>query len=549
MKLKKILACALALTLVCSSGCKKPAAPAESESGSQAVTAANTEAVTTEAETTEAATTEPETEPFRTGTHYSVSTCCDEATKVGMKILEKGGNAVDAAIAISYALGVAEPYASGLGGSGNMLIYDSKTGKAVFYDYRAQSGASKEPNKIGIPGMVAGMELIHDDFATMSMEDLIEPAYKLAEEGFTCYGELAKRLRKISGVASKLEAFKNSKGNLVSSGQKVVQKELAKTLKLIQKEGKSAFYEGAIADQIADKTGLTKKDLAQYQAYKYDALEASFYGYKAFSTGSPTSGAMLLQMLEMTEILDMPTVDKNPAKYAKNLETITKKALSERFYNTGDPAFTETAKNEQKLLSNTHICDILNVAEKEFIDSAEECLETTGFCVVDSNGMVVSGVNTISDSFGSRKCVAGIFLNNTNQNFSSSGINTFEPYKRSRSFTAPVILAGADGYVLSVGCPGGKVIPLAEYNVIEKVLRMGMSPQKAVSSKRWFYSGGFVIESGASVNASKISGSRTKPSSVWFGTVSLAGYSKEDGAFAAYDSRRGATMCGVVNED
>ena len=229
-----------------------------------------------------------------------------------MKVLESGGNAVDAAVALSYTLAVVEHYASGLGGSGGLLVYDPATENCDFYDYRACSG-SDGYSAIGVPGFVKGMEAVHDDYGTISMEKLIEPAAVYAEDGFRVNSTLSYRISGASGTLSGLSAFTKSDGSLVGTGDQLVQTELAETLRKIQKEGSDVFYKGSVAEDIAESTQLTQSDLANYKINKSKAIKGSFNGYTVYGTSAPLSGVVLIQMLEMAEILGVPDPDTDPA--------------------------------------------------------------------------------------------------------------------------------------------------------------------------------------------------------------------------------------------
>lgn len=484
---------------------------------------------------------------------YSVSTSSDLATYIGMSVLEAGGNAVDAAVAVAYVLAVAEPYASGLGGSGSMLVYDSNTGECFNYGYRAAAGsASYSSDDVAVPGFVAGMEAVHRDFGSLSMSDLLDPAIYYAENGITVSEHLEYRLHNAKGALSKLSWFYNEEGSFLSQGDTLYQTDLAQVLRAIAAEGAQVFYTGWIAEDIANATSLTAADLAGYQVVRSEAVQGYFEDYTIYSASMPMAGVTLIQMLEMADEMDIASPVEDPALYLRQVEQITALAYGDRYDTIGDPSVYQL--DAQALVDKSYILALLGREyDAEDYDLDSEGTETTSFSIVDSNGLTVSCTNTLTQFFGSRIVTDGIFLNNTNENFSSSGINRYEPGKRSRTYTAPTIAVGEDGYVLSLGTPGGNNIPSRLFSVLVDVLKFQEDPQTTVSKTGVLYRNG-VLTVGVDDNnqtwldTSAISGAYvSKPEGIWWGCLSLAGYSDANGAFAAYDSRRGGTMAGVYN--
>lgn len=489
---------------------------------------------------------------------YSVSCSSDIATDVAMAVLKNGGNAVDAAVALSYTLAVVEHYASGLGGSGGLLVYDSRTGECEYYDYRARSG-SDGYSSIAVPGFVKGMEAVHNDYGTVSMNKLLQPAVSYAADGFKINGALAYRIETSSATLAGNSAFCDDNGNLLGEGAKLVQRELADTLRLIQEQGSDAFYKGAIAEDLAKSTSLTMDDLEHYKVNKSKAIEGSFNGYTVYGAGAPLSGVVLIQMLEMAQILDIPDPDTDPDGYLSDLSRITGLAYSDRYYTITDPDFYDSGTNAQEyvqsLVADKYVRGLLGEGDSGAAGYDHEKPETTSYSIVDSNGLVVSSTNTLSGFWGSQLAVDGFFLNNTNYNFSSRGINAYEPNKRSRTFTAPTIVTGSDGYVLSVGSPGGNNIPSVLFNVLVDILKFGEDPQTAVTKSRFLYRDGTLTvetdrDGSTWLDLSSVNGPYVwHDTGYWWGSVSLAGYSDRTGAFAAFDYRRGATKAGVFEPD
>ncbi|MCH5198147.1 MAG: gamma-glutamyltransferase [Oscillospiraceae bacterium] len=484
---------------------------------------------------------------------YSVSSSSDIATDVGMSVLEAGGNAVDAAVAVAYTLAVVEPYGSGIGGSGGLVVYDMNNNECVFYDYRASAGsASYSSDSIGVPGLVAGMEACLSDYGTMTIKDLLDPALHYAEKGFEVNAQLGLRLSSIEDKLNKFSWLHNENGEFLSEGDIMYQPELAKVIKAIQAEGAKVFYSGWIADDIAANTSLTKEDLAGYQVYKRNALKGYFEGYTVYSANSPLSGITLIQMLEMAEELDIANPKTQPLDYLAQLKQITATAYGSRYSTIGDPSFYGI--NENELISREYIRSLLALGyDDEDYDKDYEGMETTSFSIVDSSGLAVSATNTLTQFWGARIAVDGIYMNSTNDNFSSSGINKYEPGKRSRTFTAPTIITGDNGYVMAIGTPGGNNIPTRLFGILVDILKFGEEPQQAVFKPGILYQNGVLTMGRDEENPMWFDTSVVKENivwkakGIWWGTIALAGYSDEQRAFAAFDDNRGATKAGIYN--
>ncbi|MBQ2143611.1 MAG: gamma-glutamyltransferase, partial [Oscillospiraceae bacterium] len=233
---------------------------------------------------------------------FAVSSSTEESTRVGMQILSSGGNAVDAAAAISFMLSVSEPYSSGIGGGGIMLVYDSKTGKARTLDYYGCAGSSPVmTDQVAVPGVVAGMEKALELWGTMSLADVIQPSIDYAEEGFTASDMFIYRLSFSDNLRRYNPAFTN-----LREGDVLKQKELAETFRAIQAGGSDAFYRGEIAEKIAEKCSLTTEDLANYEAKVRKVVRSEFNGWKMLGSYAPSSSLTVLQMLKVAEMLDIP---------------------------------------------------------------------------------------------------------------------------------------------------------------------------------------------------------------------------------------------------
>ena len=320
---------------------------------------------------------------------YSVSTSNDIATAVGMSVLAAGGNAVDAAVAISYTLGISEPYASGIGGGGGMLVYEIKTGKCTFYDYRACAGSAYySSDEAAVPGLVAGMAAVHKDYGTISMYDLITPAIEYAENGYTIGGALFHRINYSKHLFGGYDWFFDENGRILNEGDTIYHKKYAQTLRDIRRDGPDVFYKGYIAEDIAAVTDLTTADLASYEVIKSEALEGYFEGNTVYGCGGPLSGMTLIQMLEMADELDTPDPRYDPLTFTTHLKRFTAAAYSDRYKHVADRTYYSI--DEQSYISKSYIYELLDMEPDENAFADDESMETTSFSVVDSNGLVVS---------------------------------------------------------------------------------------------------------------------------------------------------------------
>ncbi|KRF52955.1 gamma glutamyl transferase [Bacillus sp. Soil531] len=418
---------------------------------------------------------------------YAVSTSDPRATKVGMEILKQGGTAVDAAIAISYTLGVVEPYGSGLGGGGGMLI-DPADASPTFIDYREIAPKNDKEDEIGVPGFVAGMDYIQHHYGSMSMSKLIDPAINFAENGYKVDKDLHDRLvsYKSNVNEDEIPSFYPDK-DAINTGEIVKQHELANTLQKIKEEGPNAFYRGKIADDITEETKVSHKDLRKYAPVERKPLSTNYKGHQIISAPPPFAGATLIQMLKMTDQEDIWKLkESHPSLYYHFLGQISKVAYQDRLKKIADPAFIKETPNDWIDDHYVHLLrNKLNNTETDHtkVSDVEEHESTTHFVVMDGEGTVVSTTNTLSNFFGSGEYVDGFFLNNTLNTF-GEGINKRQPGKRPRTFTAPTIIREGDEWVMSIGTPGGNRIPQVLTQVIGDYFEDKDSIKNAVENKR-----------------------------------------------------------------
>lgn len=414
---------------------------------------------------------------------YGVSASHPLAVDEGMKILQKGGNAIDAAIVISYILGVVEPYASGLGGGGGMLILN-EYGESNFIDYReiAPSQVHNTGNT-GIPGFVAGMEFAHKKYGSIEMSELLEPSILYAENGFEADDILSSRL---AGAyhriySEELNIFYPD-GDPIHKGQKLIQKKLSNTLKNIQEKGTSAFYEGDLAKKLNKMTNIPLMDINKYQVEERKPVIGQYCGYTVYTAPPPFSGVTLLQMLKQTELTNTYSSANNLEAYIKKIGEITKTSYHDRVQTIGDPKFSKM--HSQKWISNQYLSRLIK--KENIVPLEEEHESTTHFVIMDKYGTVVSVTNTLSNFFGTGAYMEGFFLNNQLANFSNSP-NQREPGKRSRTFMAPTILEKKGKEIIGIGSPGGNRIPQILTLVLDKYFHSNSALQGTVDESRFIF--------------------------------------------------------------
>ena len=455
------------------------------------------------------------------------------ATEVGYQILEQGGNAVDAATAIGFALAVTLPRAGNLGGGGFMLIYDSSTKKVSTIDYRsaAPKKAKSEMflNKNGgvirygyivtaVPGTVAGLIKAHEEHGNLSLQEVIEPSIDLASKGFRVTYDLFQALN--FGKVSLLEdttsktKFYDSGQNTLPTDSLLIQPDLAKTLRLISTKGKDGFYKGKTAELIsqASKTNgglITQKDLASYEAKERTAIRTSYRGYQVVTMPPTASGGLvLLQTLNILENFNLREQGHNSANAIHLLSESMKRGYADRTRYHGDPDYfpvpIDQLINKDYSKERALSIDLNSVTPSSEIFPGkiivvDESPDTTHFSVIDSEGNAVSNTYTLGSSFGSGVTVpgGGFLLNNQMRNFShsygkserislsTSPANRLQPGKRMISTQTPNIVFDQQGNLFMIlGSPGGGRIPNIVAQVISNVIDHDMGYAEAVMAPR-----------------------------------------------------------------
>ncbi|UAY38098.1 gamma-glutamyltransferase [Moraxella osloensis] len=456
------------------------------------------------------------------------------ATQVGLDILKQGGNAIDAAVAVGFALAVVLPNAGNIGGGGFMVLHDDKTGKDVAIDFReiAPAKASRDMyldnqgnvidgkslfthDASGVPGTVAGMEYALKKWGTMPLSKVLEPAIKLADKGFIVSDVLAQTLKEEKSTlgkwsASKAIFFKN--GEPLKSGDLLVQKDLAKSLRLIAKQGANAFYQGEIATKIAKEMQsqggtMTLEDLKAYKVVERQPIIGDYRGYKVVTMPPPSSGGVhLIEILNMLEHYPIKEDGVNSAKNIHHMAESMKLAYADRSEYLGDPDFVKIPVTglTSKAYANERVKTIddnkarLSSNIKPGKPQPYESDQTTHFSVMDKAGNAVAVTYTLNLNFGSGIVAAGtgILLNNEMDDFSvKPGVpnafglvggtaNAIEAKKRPLSSMTPTIVMKNNKPWLVTGSPGGARIITTVLQSVVNTIDHEMNPAEAIITPR-----------------------------------------------------------------
>ena len=456
------------------------------------------------------------------------------ATQVGLDILKQGGNAIDAAVAVGFALAVVLPNAGNIGGGGFMVLHDDKTGKDVAIDFReiAPAKASRDMyldnqgnvidgkslfthDASGVPGTVAGMEYALKKWGTMPLSKVLEPAIKLADKGFIVSDVLAQTLKEEKSTlgkwsSSKAIFFKN--GEPLKSGDLLVQKDLAKSLRLIAKQGAKAFYQGEIATKIAKEMQshggtMTLEDLKAYKVVERQPIIGDYRGYKVVTMPPPSSGGVhLIEILNMLEHYPIKEDGVNSAKNIHHMAESMKLAYADRSEYLGDPDFVKIPVTglTSKAYANERVKTIddnkarLSSTIKPGKPQPYESDQTTHYSVMDKAGNAVAVTYTLNLNFGSGIVVegTGILLNNEMDDFSvkpgvpnafglvGGAANAIEAKKRPLSSMTPTIVMKNNKPWLVTGSPGGARIITTVLQSVVNTIDHEMNPAEAIITPR-----------------------------------------------------------------
>jgi gamma-glutamyltranspeptidase/glutathione hydrolase len=458
------------------------------------------------------------------------------ASRIGVEILRRGGNAIDAAVAVGFALAVTYPSAGNLGGGGFMVIHLAD-GSNTTIDFREKAPLSAHKDmylnkagefvpelsrrgttSAGVPGSVAGLTYALEKYGTLTLEEVIQPAIDLAKNGWILEERderyFNNNLSVFEKYPSSLKVFTKD-GKPYMDGELFVQPDLAWTLEKIKDTGRDGFYKGEVAKlivkQISSLGGyITLEDLEKYQPVEREPVVGTYRGYKIVSMAPPSSGGIaLIQLLNILEYYDLSDEDWGSSVYFHRLVEAMKYAYADRTYHLGDADFYPVPK--ERLTSKKYAEKIFHRIEKarnkavpsSEIESLEvvsinEGTETTHYSVYDSYGNAVSTTTTINSSFGSGIVVegAGFLLNNEMDDFSGKpGVmnqfgllgteaNSIQPGKRMLSSMTPTIILKDRKPYLIIGSPGGATIITTVLQVVLNCIDFDMNIQEAIEKPR-----------------------------------------------------------------
>jgi gamma-glutamyltranspeptidase/glutathione hydrolase len=445
------------------------------------------------------------------------------ASQVGVDIMKRGGNAVDAAVAVGFALAVVHPEAGNLGGGGYMLIRMAD-GRASAIDYKEMAPAAAGPGmyrgdemgaRVGykasaVPGTVAGLALAHQKFGKLSWTQVLEPARKLAKNGFPASQRmeliLALQVPVMKKFPETAKIFLHGTDQPLKQGELVKQPDLAATIQRIQKNGWREFYEGRTAELIAadmkaNNGTITVDDLKAYKPIEREPIQGNYRGHPILAMGpSSSGGTAVLQMLNILENFQLGLGDEGSVK-ARHLHVeAARRAFRDRAEFSGDPAFFDIPT--VRLLSKEHAAEL---AKSISLESATplarnqstpsgggyESEDTTHFSVIDAAGNIVSNTYTLNSFYGSQVIAkgTGILLNDIMSGFNTSpnasGRNAVAARKRPVSSMSPVIVLNKDKSAwLALGSPGSQTIPNTVLQVITNMIDFKMSLRDAIEYPR-----------------------------------------------------------------
>lgn len=471
------------------------------------------------------------------GKHGVVVTTQHKASEVGLQILKQGGNAVDAAVAVGYALAVTDPCCGNVGGGGFMLIQFA-SGKNTFINFRETAPLAATSNMyldqqgkvvdklssegylaVGVPGTVKGLEQARFRHGTMTRQQVMAPAIQLASEGFALQpGDV----RILEAGAKKFKTQPNVTGIFLKDGKqnykagdRLVQKNLAQALRLIAKQGSDGFYKGAIAQKIVAASNasggiLTQADFANYKIAETQPLRCTYRGYEILTAPAPGGGTTLCEMLNILEGYRLKQLGWHSKASLHLMLSSMLYAYADRNTYLGDPAFVKNPVG--RLLSKDYAASIRAKIPKERAVppkplyagvTSHEGTHTTHYSVIDRDGNAVAVTYTINSYFGAGVIAGntGFFLNNEMDDFTAKpgvpnnfglvqgSANAITPGKRPLSSMTPTIVKKNGKVFIVSGSPGGPTIPTTVLQVINNVVDHGMKITEAVKAPRIHYQG------------------------------------------------------------
>ena len=524
-----------------------------------------------------------------TGRNGVIATGRAECTEIGLDILKQGGNAVDAAVAVGFALGVCEQQSSGIGGGGFMTVRLAK-GDVFFIDFRDRSAAAasldmweidetgavrNEENKIGgkavaVPGDVKGLLYALDTWGTLSRGAVMAPAIEMAEDGFTVSHitsrDIKDAYRAIIRYDSTMAIYLDEDGMPYEAGDVITNPDLARTLFLIADQGEEVFYRGEIAEKIvaavqADGGCLTLEDFADYDIHVTEPVHGTYRGYDIYSSNLPSSGGtIIIEMLNILENFDVGSLDPESPAYFHLLSEVMKLCYADRAKYMGDPEYVDVPVTglTDKAYARA-LADVIDLNRSQTYGAGDpwpfESDSTTSYSILDAAGNMVVVTKTVDATFASALVAegTGILLNDTLYDFSTDpdSPNVVAGNKRPLSSMSPTLVVKDGQPVLALGAPGATRIISGVMQVITKVIDHGMDVQDAIDAVRMHDDfGTLILERRVGedvIDALRSMGHEVNASEVWFtfpcvqavarlddGTLRGAADPRRDGKAAAY---------------
>lgn len=457
----------------------------------------------------------------------------EEASKIGLSVMQSGGNAFDAMVATEMALAVVYPFAGNLGGGG-FMVYRKANGETGALDYREKAPYQAHrdmyldengeviPERsrlgglaVGVPGTVAGIFAAHEKFGTMPMEELLAPVIALARKGFVVSEGQERNFKNYRDLFLKVNHDTILFAQPYKAGDTLKNPALSQTLTILAKEGKDAFYKGKLAEQLVgflqvNGSIITLEDLGAYEAKWRDPISINYKDYRVISMSPPSSGGIVLsQILKMIESYPLRKFGHNSLRSIQVLTEAEKRAYADRSFYLGDPDFVEIPTsfltsveylhNRMKSFSFDKATPSGEISHGSI--SGYESMETTHYSIVDQYGNAVSVTTTLNGAYGSKLYAEdlGFFLNNEMDDFSAKpgapnmfGLiggeaNSIEPEKRMLSSMTPTIVEKEGELFMVLGSPGGSTIITSVLQTLLNVTEFELSMQEAVNAPRFHH--------------------------------------------------------------
>ena len=529
--MKKIVSMLLATSMVLSLAACGTSKTAETTATSE-TTAAPAETTVAATETKAAAAETLEGDEFNNGaigSHGGVTSSSEYASQIGLDILKKGGNAIDAAVATAFAIGVVEPQYSGIGGAGLMTVYLADQKKCTTLEYLetvpgdiTPGWYDKENDKYtaknaAVPAQVHGLLTALEKYGTMTPAEVLEPVIELAKNGYVVNKTLGNALNDgyehIMSTETGASIY-TTDGFPYTEGDTIVNEPLAETLQKIADGGIDEFYKGELAQQIVDSLQangslITMEDMANYTSVEREPISTTYNGYEVVTVSAPSNGGnMLLETLNILENYDLKSMGHNSYDYLLTMNEAMRIGWRDAYTCLGDPAFFNLPID--KMISKEYAKSRLDCMPKDgvsqYIDeqppkgdlvstkiesTAEESKHTSHISVIDQEGNIVSTTNTLGNAWGCSFMPegTGFFLNSHVSNMTHDPEKSDDPDfviggKRVRSTMAPTIVLKDDQPVMAIGSPGSLAIPPAIITVLNNVLLFDMNIQQAINAPR-----------------------------------------------------------------